>query len=175
VGVSFNKENKMADIVYTNGLLLFWRSWPSNWTPSPFVIHNQRFNCVEQYMMAEKAALFGDMDTYQKILSTDVPKEQQQLGRAVKNYSEPHWVQVRFSLVLRGTLEKYRQNPQLKEKLMGIDHKAIFVEASPVDKVWGIGLAADDPKAHNQSTWEGLNVLGQVVTTARDILLLEGK
>lgn len=163
----------MADIVIANNILLFWRSWPSNWTISPFVINNQSFNCVEQYMMAEKAAVFGDTETYNKILGTEIPKEQKDFGRAVRNYNEDIWNTVRYGVVLRGTLEKYRQNPKLRSKLMKVDSNIIFAEASPIDKVWGIGLEATDVKAHSIDTWEGQNLLGKVVTAARDILLLE--
>ena len=156
-------------IVIENGFFLFWDGFPSNWTLSPFKIHNQEFESVEQYMMAEKAAFFGDTETYNKILQAKTPREQKKLGREVKNYIESAWAEVRYSLVLRGTLEKYRQNLNLKAKLLDTKD-LIFVEASPKDVVWGIGLDAQDPRAYNEKTWLGLNLLGKAVTAAREII-----
>jgi len=43
----------------------------------------------------------------------------------------------------------------------------VLVEASPVDRVWGIGLAADGPRAETPSAWRGLNVLGFALMAAR--------
>jgi ribA/ribD-fused uncharacterized protein len=47
----------------------------------------------------------------------------------------------------------------------------ILVEASPVDKIWGIGLAADHPDAANPERWPGLNLLGIALMQVRSILI----
>jgi len=46
----------------------------------------------------------------------------------------------------------------------------VLVEASPLDRVWGIGLAADDPRAADPAGWRGLNLLGFALMEARDLL-----
>lgn len=155
-----------------NGYAFFWKQWPSNWEHSPFKIDNIQYNCVEQYMMAEKARLFNDNETLNKILATENPREQKALGRKVKNFTDKEWNKVRFDVVLKATLEKYRQNPKLQELLLAIGD-LYFVEASPMDKVWGIGMSETDPNICDKNNWKGLNLLGQVINKARDILRKE--
>lgn len=153
--------------------LLFWRQWPSNWEPSPFTFLGRRYSCVEQWMMHEKAELFGDGATADLIMAAQHPREHQRLGRLVAPYDEAKWAAVRLSVVVLGTLEKYRQNPGLLELLLATSDDELFVEASPHDRVWGIGMAEGDPDAGDPSKWRGQNLLGKAVTAARVILRAE--
>lgn len=120
-------------------------------------------------MMAQKALLFGADDVFQKIISSDSPGEAKALGRLVKNFNETTWLHARHEIVLRGNIQKFRQHTELAAFLIGTKDR-ILVEASPVDPVWGIGLAADDPKAANPFQWDGLNLLGFVLMETRDTL-----
>lgn len=43
-----------------------------------------------------------------------------------------------------------------------------LVEASPYDRIWGIGLAASNPKALDRKMWRGTNWLGQALTEVRE-------
>jgi predicted NAD-dependent protein-ADP-ribosyltransferase YbiA (DUF1768 family) len=45
-----------------------------------------------------------------------------------------------------------------------------LVEASPRDRIWGIGLSAADERAASPGTWQGLNLLGFALMAARDHL-----
>ena len=65
--------------------------------------------------------------------------------------------------------EKFRQNPPLGEFLLSTGN-AVIVEASPVDRIWGIGLAADDERATNPLQWRGENLLGFALMEVRDRL-----
>ena len=162
----------MHDLTIRNGYALFWHEWPSNWTHSPFKIANKTYNCVEQYMMAEKARLFKDTETLAKIMQTSSPAEQKRLGRKVKNFNANKWEKVCYDIVLAGNIEKYRQNKDLCEKLLATGD-LIFVEASPKDKIWGIGLDADHIHATNPKRWLGQNLLGKVLNEARQIIRKE--
>lgn len=153
----------------TDNLVLFWGSWPSNWTIAPMQIDGQEYNSVEQWMMSEKARLFGDEATRRKILRTPHPMSQKKLGRDVRGYDDRKWKRARFPVVLRGTVEKYAQHPSLEKLILGTGYR-LFVEASPDDDVWGIGLGIDDPRALTPTEWLGENLLGQCITTARSVL-----
>ena len=126
---------------------------------------------AEQFMMAQKAKLFADDEIFQKILQASHPKEVKALGRLVKNYQEDLWQQHRFEIVVQGNLAKFSQNAELKQFLLGTG-KRVLVEASPVDKIWGIGLATDDENAEKPLQWKGLNLLGFALMQVRNQLIL---
>lgn len=111
----------------------------SQWYEVPFIVDERRYLTAEHFMMAEKAALFGDEATRAKILKAPNPGAAKALGRQVANFNDDVWVANRFSIVVRGNQAKFGQNPALA----GFLRRAaplILVEASPVDRIWGIGL-----------------------------------
>jgi len=117
-------------------------------------------------MMAEKAALFGDLEARAKILQASSPGAVKALGRGIRNFDEAVWIENRFSIVVRGNAAKFEQNPALAEFLQQTGNR-VLVEASPVDRIWGIGLAQNDEKANNPNLWVGLNLLGFALMQVR--------
>lgn len=148
----------------------FWRGPFSQWHPSRFVVDGITYTHAEQFMMAEKARLFGDDDALARILAAKSPRTQKQLGRGVANYDEQRWQAVRMDVVYRGSLAKFGQNKDLMDRLLATAGTTL-VEASPYDKIWGIGLRADDPRAQSRATWQGLNLLGETLTRVREEVL----
>jgi ribA/ribD-fused uncharacterized protein len=86
------------------------------------------------------------------------------LGREVANYDDNVWKEKRVPVVSVGNREKYNQNPDLKDILMATGD-SIMVEASPYDKLWGIGLDEATAKRTHPEKWPGLNLLGKDVLT----------
>ena len=127
------------------------------------------FNCAEQAMMFHKALFFKDKDIADKILNEKNPKIQKDLGRTVKNYDDAKWNKHRFAAIKRINKFKFEQNPHLKEFLLSTGN-LILAEAAFWDRVWGIGLSADNPLAHDVSTWQGQNLLGRVLMSVREDL-----
>lgn len=164
---------KTRELPIRDGFALFWGQWPSNWEASPMNIDGVRYNCVEQYMMAEKARVFGDEAVRAKILASPHPKAQKEFGRKVRGYVDETWAAVRYAVVLRGTVEKYRQNAHLRELLLAVPDGVRFVEASPEDRIWGIGMARSDPDATDPSKWRGQNLLGKAIDEARAVVRAE--
>jgi ribA/ribD-fused uncharacterized protein len=120
-------------------------------------------------MMAEKARLFHDEATRALILQASHPDQAKKLGRRVQNFDEARWNAVRFEVVVRGNAAKFSQHPELRQYLLQTA-PCVFVEASPVDAIWGIGLAQDHPNATNPAEWRGLNLLGFALMKVRDQL-----
>jgi ribA/ribD-fused uncharacterized protein len=118
------------------------------------------FKNAEQYMMFRKALLFNDMNIAYKILETISPREIKNLGREIKNFNATTWNKEKFEIVKRGNYLKFKQNKNLKETLLSHCEK-IFVEASPYDRIWGIGFSKDKA-LDNISNW-GENLLGKAL------------
>ena len=161
--------------------LFFWGHQPSKdgsitktclsqWWKSSFRIDDDIYCCMEQYMMAEKARLFHDNETLEKIMNSNNPKQIKDLGRQVRNFDEALWIKNRYSIILKGNYAKFSQNEDLKEFLTGTKNK-VLVEASPYDKVWGIGMSSDDENIENPLLWKGLNLLGFALMEVRDEMM----
>ncbi|QMU68223.1 NADAR family protein [Streptacidiphilus sp. P02-A3a] len=160
--------------------LMFWGHQPrrdggvgagalSQWWPSAFTVRGVRYATAEHWMMAGKARLFGDEAAVPAILAARTPAEAKNLGRLVRGFDEERWSAARFGLVAEGNTAKFGQDPALREYLLGTGGR-VLVEASPVDRVWGIGLAATDDRARDPDRWRGLNLLGFALMEARSRL-----
>jgi len=158
-----------SQVVVTHRLVLFWKP-PGpfgQWTPSPFEIRGVTYNCAEQYMMAEKARLFEDTLTEARIMASGRPREQRKLGRRVAGFVAEQWEAERCRIVFEGNVAKFTQDLELKEALLATGERTL-VEASPMDRIWGIGFAANAEEAHDPKQWNGLNLLGEVLMEVRD-------
>lgn len=141
----------------------------SNWYKASFTYKGETFANCEQFMMAAKARVFEDEETRAKIMATNNPKEIKALGREVKNYEDDIWASERKQAVLVANYCKFSQNAGLGRDLINTGN-AILVEASPYDKIWGIGMADTDENSRNALNWKGENYLGFILMTVRDIL-----
>ena len=138
----------------------------SQWYEAPFVIDGVTYPTAEHWMMAEKARLFGDDDALGRILAAGNPGAAKAAGRMVRGFEEQAWTAARWEVVVRGSVAKFGQHSDLRAYLAGTGDR-VLVEASPVDRIWGIGLAQDDPAAENPELWRGLNLLGFALMEAR--------
>lgn len=141
----------------------------SQWWQSPFVLDGLTFQTAEHFMMHRKAVIFGDQDTAVEILRTQSPKEAKRLGRNVKPFDNDIWNNVADYVVTLGNFAKFHQHPELAQILLSTGD-AILVEASPYDRVWGVGIAADDPRIEQPSSWPGANKLGIILMDVRTML-----
>lgn len=140
----------------------------SNWYPSKYNLNGNTFLCVEQGFMYEKALLFGDTTIANQILVTPYdPKTSKALGRKVSNFNETLWSQHREDCMLKHLRARISQDSALEKALLETGDKTI-VEASPFDRIWGIGLESKNPLSDNPSTWRGLNLLGKAYMQVRE-------
>lgn len=138
----------------------------SQWWPAPFTVDGTVFGTAEHYMMWRKAVLFDDREVAGQILAARQPSQAKALGRQVHGFDGQIWQEHRFQIVVAGSVAKFGQHPQLAGYLLGTGDR-VLVEASPVDRVWGIGLAAADERANRPAQWRGLNLLGFALMRAR--------
>lgn len=141
----------------------------SQWWMADFKVDGQPYCCMEQFMMAEKARLFGDKETLAQIMEARVQGKIKALGRQVKDFDQGEWDKCKHTIVLTGNFQKFLQNPELKDFLLRTGDK-ILVEASPRDCVWGIGMGKVNENAENPAAWRGQNLLGFALMEVRDEL-----
>ncbi len=141
----------------------------SQWYEAGFDSDGHHYRSAEHYMMYKKAKLFSDHQIAEKILLAKTPGEAKSLGRSVSGFDDSAWNQNKFQLVVEANLAKFAQNPVLLEFLLATDD-SVLVEASPVDTIWGIGLAQDDAKASQPKQWKGENLLGFALMEVRSQL-----
>lgn len=138
----------------------------SQWHFSDFEIDDITYPTTEHWMMAEKARIMDDDPTYAAILASSDPAEAKALGRQVRNWDQAKWDEWKFEIVVLGNVAKFGQVAALREFLLGTGD-AVLVEASPQDKVWGIGLRREDRLSQDPNTWRGQNLLGFALMEAR--------
>ncbi|HFF2827286.1 MULTISPECIES: NADAR family protein [Stenotrophomonas] len=159
--------------------LCFWGHQPprsgvsascfSQWYDAGFEIDGVHYRTAEHYMMAGKARLFGATKLLEKIVASTTPDKAKAFGRQIEGFDEARWTQARYDLVVEGNRAKFAQNPELGAFLRATAGW-VLVEASPVDFIWGIGLAKDHADAHNPAQWRGLNLLGFALMDVRDAM-----
>ncbi|MCP4214359.1 MAG: NADAR family protein [bacterium] len=160
--------------------LFFWSHRPqpdgrigpscfSQWWPSVFTVEGVHYPFAEHWMMAEKARLFNDRETCNRIIDAGSPAQAKKFGREVKGFNQQTWDAHCFDIVVRANFHKFNQDPGLKEFLVNTG-KRVIVEASPRDRIWGIGLEARHPDAENPLKWRGANMLGFALMKVRSLL-----
>lgn len=160
--------------------LFFWGHQPrpdgavskacfSQWFVAPFEVDGEIYPTAEHWMMASKARLFGDVAILDQILAAPKPIQAKSLGRKVSGFDTQVWSERSFEIVVRGNLAKFEQNQSLRDFLLATDDK-VLVEASPDDRIWGIGLAQDDIRSSDCMSWIGENRLGFALMKVRDYL-----
>lgn len=171
---------KLYDFEEPIKFLFFWGHQPgkdgrikkscfSQWYDSPFKVDGISYKTAEHWMMAEKARLFQDNLMEQKIIVANTPGEAKKLGRQVGGFIQEVWEANRYEIVKRGNIYKFEQNPALLKFLLNTNNR-ILVEASPYDKIWGIGKTETDQEVNNPYNWDGLNLLGFALMEVRDEL-----
>lgn len=141
----------------------------SQWFIAPTVVDGITYHTAEHWMMSKKALLFGDKIVNNRIMASHSPKMAKHYGRMVADYDESVWIKHRESIIKEGNIHKFTQHPSLKKYLLSTGEQ-IIVEASPSDKIYGIGMDAEDPNTLIPSHWNGLNLLGFCLMEVRDEL-----
>lgn len=155
--------------------LYFWghkgnKGFYSQWyMDAPFKVDGIIYKTAEHWMMAQKAKLFNDDINFNAAVAVNHPGDTKNIGRAVRGFDNDVWNQHKFDIVVRGNLHKFSQHPHLLQKLLATGDK-VLVEASPFDRIYGVGLAERDPRITDPRNWKGENLLGFILMEVREKL-----
>ncbi len=142
----------------------------SQWYPAEFTVDGEHYPTAEHFMMMSKARLFGDEIACEQLRRAASPADAKKIGRTVRNYEDGAWSRVRAEAVVQGNAAKFGQNPELADFLKKTGER-VLVEASPRDRIWGIGMGRNNPDARDPSRWRGENLLGFALMEVRALLL----
>lgn len=137
----------------------------SNWHLTGFDFRGTHFATSEHWMMWQKARVLGDDAMAEQILEVNTPDGAKYLGGKAAPFHKV-WDHVREQMVYYGVREKFLQNAPERELLLSTG-SALLAEASPLDRDWGVGMAADDPSFANPAKWKGDNLQGRVCMRVR--------
>jgi len=142
----------------------------SQWHSSPFEDEaGVHYATAEHYMMYHKARVFGDEAAMAMIANSTDPSYAKRMGRKVAGFDPHVWDEHKIDIVLKGSMLKYASNERLKNILLDTGD-TVLVEASPYDKIWGIGLAEGATDSYDATRWRGQNLLGFCLMEARNRL-----
>lgn len=144
----------------------------SNFHFAQFTVDGDTYSCSEQFMMHQKAVLFQDPFHAEQILKAKDPRQMKRFGRKVQNFNADIWHAKSEKIVGKGIKAKFMQNKHLKRDLINTFPR-ILVEASPRDRLWGIGMGEKNYKAQSRHTWRGKNRLGYLLTNIRNEIMDE--
>lgn len=152
----------------TDDYIFFYKDWLSNYQRTHFEYKDHEFTSTEQAFMYMKAVFFQDYESAINILDSKTPNDARLLGRKVKGYDDKKWSEVRYKIFYDLNLIKYTTDRKLQRMLLDpkFDGK-IFVEASPIDRIWGIGISEDNDPEYKEHEW-GRNFLGKIITNIRN-------
>lgn len=142
----------------------------SQWYVAPFTVEGNLFPTAEHYMMYHKAQLFSDTAAMKEVLHAPNAGSAKAIGRQVANFNDNIWREHRFNIVVDGNVAKFSQHNDLREFLLGTGDR-VLVEASPKDKIWGIGLDDKHEHANKPNQWKGDNLLGFALMKVRQQFL----
>jgi hypothetical protein len=170
----FNQnKNKLESVIADDTIIPFFSHISgdfkclSQFYPVSFIIDGIKYNCAEQWIMASKARLFpGNDNILNEIMTSTKPLNIKTFGRMVANFDDAVWSEKRFDIVVAGNYAKFSQNEDLKKILLDTGN-ALLAEASPLDKIWGIGLSINNPDIATPSLWNGINLLGKALMEVR--------
>jgi ribA/ribD-fused uncharacterized protein len=130
------------DVTATNPV---WMACFSQWFDRSFIDPNHPnviFKTAEHYMMFRKALLF-DPDAAGAIVAAPTPEEAKRRGREVENFDRDIWHEHADDIVETACHLRFSQHADMLEYLLETGDK-LMVEASPTDRVWGIGFSVEE-------------------------------
>ena len=159
----------------TDKYVFFWKEYFSNWAyvedGLTVKIKNNEYTVPtsEHVFMIIKAQYFNDQEAIENIAKCKTPKEAKSFGRTVKNFEPEKWDAISSRYMTKAVTIRCMQDKKFAKMLTDKKYEGkTFVEASPYDRIWGIGMDENNPDIEDKSKWNGQNKLGKCLTTLRD-------
>jgi len=129
---------------------------------------------VEQFGQHRKALLFDDDVRAAQILDTTEPNEQKKLGLKVTHFVPKIWSNINNVIIHKANYNKFTQNMHLEQELLATTGTTI-AQACPFRENYCTGYYATEPNCQQRRSWNGYNIVGQILTNLRDEIIFKSK
>lgn len=142
----------------------------SNFHPSKFTLDGIEYEHNEQYYQHQKSIVNGDTKRASAVLKASDPYDCYKIGSEVV-VKDREWENKSLEIMERGCLAKFTQNKDLAKFLLSTGN-TVLLEASPVDKFFGIGMSLNNPELFQPEKWPdgATNWLGKILSKTRAAL-----
>ena len=135
-----------------------------------FETEGKSFATAEHYFVYKKALHFQDSESASLILKTSDPEKVKQLGKKIQGFQKDEWYKVATEYMYQAMFLKFSQNESLRGFLISTSGNRL-IEASAVDKFWGIGQSLRSRDLFNDTKWTGKNRAGTTLERVRQALM----
>ena len=139
----------------------------SNFYEVPFMYEGTRYISSEQFIQANKAKYFGDLNMQELILGCTTSLECKILSKQIHNYEDSKWDEVAGTVCYPGLQAKFQQNPHAMDTLIRKMGNKRIVECAS-DQLWATGIPLTDPNCLDDTKWIGQGILGQMLESIRN-------
>jgi ribA/ribD-fused uncharacterized protein len=144
--------------------------------PVSISYHNKVYPSSRHAIFAELATEFGDMERAKAIETAESASDIHYSVDDVaggKEINQLKWNTTLSRLINEITVIKFKQYPELAQRLMETPTPSVIGAYEPNDIQIGIGISVDNVKARDKLSWTGENMLGKALMKIRDILYAE--
>lgn len=136
----------------------------------PIKIEQSNYNCNEQYIQSQKAAIFKDWDSCKKIMASSDPREMKRIGRRISGYVNATWKDHSRQVIMDCVRSKVYSHAKMQELLLATANK--FIGEGTPDSHFGVGIHIRDPRVLNTNEWSGNNIMGKALMEVRSEMQL---
>jgi len=128
----------------------------SNFAHSPITFEGKTWSTIEHIFQAEKTL---DENAREQIRLSPTAGKAKHMGKRVR--LRPDWERIKKEVMLKCVRLKFRQNPELKEKLLNTKDAVLIEGNTWHDNIWG------DCSCSKCLNIKGNNLLGQILMQVR--------
>jgi hypothetical protein len=144
--------------------------------PVAISIKNKTYPSARHAIFSEMATEFNDMERASAIekaeSSADIHYTLDDVAGG-RDINQMKWNTTLSSLIDMVNLAKFRQYPELAQRLVELPNSVMIGAYEPNDIQIGIGLSIDNAKAMDKLSWTGENLLGKALMKIRADLIAE--
>ena len=144
--------------------------------PAAIPFKEKMYKSARHAIFAELAREFNDPERADAIQNAESSSDIRYTIEDVvggKDVNQMKWNTTLSRLIDMVNLTKFRQYPELSQRLIELPSPSVIGAYEPNDTYMGIGLSVDNVKAKDKLAWTGENLIGKALMKIRENLIAE--